>query len=107
ERYDKKGERHLVDSQWIRLPDSDEPGPLILEIDVDVTAILEHRQFEARLIEQVEALWNSNRELEHFAYVCSHDLREPLRKMSNFAELLGKKHAAELSPEARHYVEAI
>src|SRR5581483_12424992 len=52
ERYDKKGERHLVDSQWIRLPDSDEPGPLILEIDVDVTAILAHRQFEARLIEQ-------------------------------------------------------
>lgn len=107
ERKTKNGEIRLIESQWIRLPASGTGTVDVLEIDVDVTAILEHRQFEGRLIEQAEALWKSNRELEQFAYICSHDLREPLRKISNFAQLLESKHGADLKGEARHYLDVI
>ena len=41
----------------------------------------------------IEKLKNSNKDLEHFAYVASHDLKEPLRKIIAFSERLNKKYA--------------
>ncbi|MBL7933507.1 MAG: hypothetical protein JNL60_16500, partial [Bacteroidia bacterium] len=41
---------------------------------------------EKRLKLQVEMLNSSNKELEHFAYIASHDLEEPLRKINSFSE---------------------
>src|ERR1043166_2311358 len=56
------------------------------------------KRFAARL----EA---SNRELEDFAYVASHDLQEPLRKIQAFGDRLKAKHAEELAPQGRDYVD--
>ncbi len=50
-------------------------------------------------------LEQSNRELESFASVASHDLQEPLRKIQTFGERLKTTCAASLSPEGRDYLE--
>lgn len=46
--------------------------------------------YQARLEENVKELNQSNHDLEQFAYIASHDLQEPLRKIINFTELLDK-----------------
>jgi PAS domain S-box-containing protein len=50
-------------------------------------------------------LEQSNRELENFASVASHDLQEPLRKIQTFSERLKATSAAQLGPEGRDYLE--
>ncbi len=63
---------------------------------------LEERQ--CVLAEKTAALEHSNRDLEQFAYVASHDLQEPLRKITSFAELLAKRCAGSLDATGERYV---
>ncbi len=60
---------------------------------------------ENALEESNAALQQSNRELQNFAYVASHDLQEPLRKISSFAGLLMADYGEQLDETARFYVE--
>ncbi|HEX5044321.1 MAG TPA: ATP-binding protein [Candidatus Polarisedimenticolaceae bacterium] len=62
------------------------------------------RVSEARLKATVAELARSNAELEQFAYVSSHDLQEPLRTISTFTELLGRKFDGRLDDETREYL---
>ncbi len=50
--------------------------------------------------ESAEKLARSNAELEQFAYIISHDLKEPLRTVASFVGLLEKKHKDQLGPDA-------
>lgn len=52
-------------------------------------------------------LARSKAELQSFAYIVSHDLREPLRSISGFSRLLQRKLGATLEPEAQQYLEFI
>ena len=64
-----------------------------------------HRQhLERRVEERTAELVRSNRELEQFAYVASHDLKEPLRKISNFTGLLEKRYKGKLDEKAEQYI---
>jgi len=58
---------------------------------------------QAALKNSIRALKETNRELEQFAYVSSHDLREPLRVISSFATLLERSLGTNLTEEQRQY----
>jgi light-regulated signal transduction histidine kinase (bacteriophytochrome) len=61
----------------------------------------------AELAETTARLERSNEELQRFATVASHDLREPLRVVSGFAELLARRHGEQLGADGNRFVEAI
>ncbi|HEX2122754.1 MAG TPA: ATP-binding protein, partial [Thermoanaerobaculia bacterium] len=63
------------------------------------------KRAEEELRDTLTRLEQSNRELEDFAYVASHDLQEPLRKIQAFGDLLRNKHAAVLDAQGRDYIE--
>ena len=59
---------------------------------------------ERTLFRLNEDLLRSNRELEQFAYVASHDLQEPLRMVASFTQLLALKYQDKLDSDARDYI---
>ncbi|MGW0659489.1 sensor histidine kinase [Streptodolium elevatio] len=71
---------------------------LLAELDFTLRA-------RAKLDEQAEDLRRSNAELEQFAYVASHDLQEPLRKVASFCQLLQRRYSGQLDERADQYIE--
>lgn len=73
----------------------------VLGIARDIT---ERKEVEASLRRHAEELARSNRELERFAYVSSHDLKEPLRMVTLYVQLLRSHLGTDLDAQAREYV---
>jgi signal transduction histidine kinase len=67
-------------------------------------ALLRHRAMRALEASERE-LKRSNEELQHFAHVASHDLQEPLRKITAFGDLLAQELEGQISDRARDYLE--
>ena len=66
--------------------------------------ITQNKKAEKQLIKMTEELARSNRDLEQFAYIASHDLQEPLRMVSSFTQLLARRYAGRLDKDADEFI---
>ena len=70
----------------------------------DITRL---KDYEKNLQHKIEELNRSNKELEEFAYIASHDLQEPLRKITAFSERLQEKAGNEIGQDGQLYLQRI
>ncbi|HEY9685221.1 MAG TPA: PAS domain S-box protein [Oculatellaceae cyanobacterium] len=122
----KDGRTIYVLSRWVR---KDSPSGAIefLELNNDITELklaelaaakmnheLELRVLErtsellvseADLRQKVLELERSNEDLQQFAYICSHDLQEPLRVISNYTQLLSKRYKDKLDDKGQQFID--
>ncbi len=66
--------------------------------------VTRQRNIENDLKKKVEELFESNKELEEFAYVASHDMQEPLRKITTFSSRLMEKYKDVLTGDGAMYL---
>ena len=95
-------EQWLSDGRVIAVLHQPMPGGGSVATYEDITS---RKQAELRLEKHAEELERRNQELQNFAYVASHDLQEPLRKIEAFGGRLRDKHGAELGKDGLMYLE--
>lgn len=104
------GRTYLVWVAPVRSPDGRVRQGLAFTQDITELKRLERElrdlnaELEARVAQRTAELERSNRDLEQFAYVASHDLQEPLRMISSYTQLLAKRYADKLDEKAHQYI---
>ncbi len=109
-------EKKLLDDRNIEVEIALEENYLMISIFAALTLIIiilaylnfmndiqVRKTLETKLQNSVHQLSQSNKELEQFAYVASHDLQEPLRKVVSFSDIILRKHADSLDEKGKAY----
>lgn len=99
----------LADGRWIHTRDRRMPDGGFVSIQSDITELKRHASDLLAAKERAEQAMTAgqevNAQLEHFAYAVSHDLREPLRMVISYLDLLERRFGASFSAEAREFIE--
>jgi len=74
---------------------------------VIVTDLTEQKKAEKELHDLLKDLERSNKELQQFAYVSSHDLQEPLRTIASFTQLLERRYKGKFDSDADEFMDYI
>lgn len=99
---DVRDGRHLMNT-ITPVPNAD-GSPWLAVFSRDVTREVEDK---ARIEGHLATIRRSNEELEQFAYVASHDLREPLRQISSYIGLLERRYSDRLDGEAAEFMDFV
>ena len=94
----KTRDSEILETSWASEQLSD--GSLIA-IGIDLT---DRKKIEKKLFTYTGQLEQSNRDLEEFAYIASHDLQEPLRKIRTFGDMLISRFSDSLNETGQDYV---
>ena len=101
---DSQGEEKSLYLKGENVPGK-KPGSIVaIGTAFDISVL---KQMQEQLESKVNDLNKSNADLEQFAYVASHDLQEPLRKIASFGERLGIKASENLDEEQSLYLDRI
>jgi PAS domain S-box-containing protein len=106
----RRGKFETVYQNFVYQPYRDVSGNIlgVLAITIDVTAqVLARQQIEEVVRERTESLRRTNAELSQFAYITSHDLQEPARKISTFIEMLSNVLGDDIEPRAKNFLNKI
>jgi PAS domain S-box-containing protein len=98
---DAKGITKMLSTYAKVIRDNEKNIQKVIGTTCDITQLKEHEKI---LEQKIEELNKSNRELEEFAYVASHDMQEPLRKISTFGQRLKTQCGGELSEDCNLYL---
>ncbi|MGB8492735.1 MAG: PAS domain-containing protein [Bacteroidales bacterium] len=99
---ENKAEKYINAKAIVENDDSGDPLKM-RGVCFDITEM--KRGAEQGLFKLNEELLRSNKALEQFAYVASHDLQEPLRMVSSFTQLLSRNYGEKLDVNAREYIQ--
>jgi PAS domain S-box-containing protein len=99
----RKPDGALVHMHVLKAPVLDALGRVV-GTQVIFWDVTERKLAEDALKHTLEDLARSNRDLEQFAYVASHDLQEPLRMIASYTELLHKRYQDKLDGEAAEFI---
>ena len=98
----KNGETKYFSTKALVNKDKDGKPANFTGVCFDITAMREGT--EQVVIKLNEELLRSNKELESFAYIVSHDLQEPLRMVSSFTQMLAQRYKDQLDQNAQDYI---
>ncbi|MCF7917377.1 MAG: cache domain-containing protein [Candidatus Omnitrophica bacterium] len=97
--------RKNLEDKVKRLEKSDKAMLLMVE---DLNAVSKDlRKANNQLDKKIVEVERSNKELDDFTYVVSHDLKEPLRSIYSFSKFLSDKHRDYLDAKGKHYIDVI
>lgn len=115
----RQGDGHVVEDIRLMRPDGQErvgqfraevaygDDGLPTRVDVTIQDITDRKRLEEKLDALVVELSRSNEELEQFAYVASHDLRQPLRTVRSYVSLIEESLDDKLDVETREFMDFI
>ena len=97
----KRRAKTFITLKGKRYNDENKPAR-VYGVGFDITEM--QKGSEKALFKLNSELARSNKELEQFAYVASHDLQEPLRMVSSFTQMLAKRYSDKLDDNAKEYI---